>query len=388
MLLPLAILPHLFAAQTASQNYILSRRPLNTAGTAAIETVTYVDGLGRPVETVQKGAAPDGGFVSYANGDASKPSFHYYIKDHLGSNRIVLADDGTVEQVNDYYPFGALMSNGWTNASSQRYKYIGKELDRTFGYDMYDNGARWNNSLLGRWETMDKLAEKSYEVSPYAVCKDNPQNRIDVNGLDDYKLSRNGTLKFWRKTNAKSTDRIYSEKENITVGKTIVGQMLANKPNYNGTYAVGSKNEIMNLFYFVANNSNVEWGLSGFHTKDGDKFLLRTTYSEGDVSMTYGPFRMLDLFVDVHSHPGNSPAKASGFGKNSEQNGKLYSAGGDDQFTANNIFNSFKAANKSWPNGYPRFFIYHIKSQRLIAYNSDSPKISTSIVRNMYDLVK
>ena len=82
-----------------------------------------------------------------------------------------------------------MMSNGWTNVSSQKYKYIGKELDRTFGYDMYDNGARWNNSILGRWETMDKLAEKSYGVSPYAICNDNPQNRIDVNGLDDYKLS-------------------------------------------------------------------------------------------------------------------------------------------------------------------------------------------------------
>ena len=183
-------------------------------------------------------------------------------------------------------------------------------------------------------------------------------------------LSNNGTLEFWRKTNAKSTDRIYSGKGNITVSKTLVGQMLEDKPDYNGTYAVGNKREMMNLFYFVANNSNVEWGLSGFHTKNGDRFLLRTTHSEENVSMTYGPFRLLDLFVDVHSHPGNSPAKASRFVKNSVQNGTLYSAGGDDQFTANNIFNSFKAANKSWPNGYPRFFIYHIKSQRLIAYNS------------------
>ena len=63
LLLLASALPQLLAAQTASQNYILSRRPLNTAGTAAIETVTYVDGLGRPVETVQKGAAPDGGDI-------------------------------------------------------------------------------------------------------------------------------------------------------------------------------------------------------------------------------------------------------------------------------------------------------------------------------------
>ena len=63
ILLLTAVLPQLLVAQTASQNYILSRRPLNTSGTAAIETVTYVDGLGRPVETVQKGAAPDGGDI-------------------------------------------------------------------------------------------------------------------------------------------------------------------------------------------------------------------------------------------------------------------------------------------------------------------------------------
>lgn len=34
------------------------------------------------------------------------PSFHYYLRDHLGSNRMVVGSDGTVEQTNQCYPYG------------------------------------------------------------------------------------------------------------------------------------------------------------------------------------------------------------------------------------------------------------------------------------------
>ena len=43
-------------------------------------------------------------------------------------------------------------------------------------------------SSLGRWETMDKLSEKSCEVSPYAACKDNPLRILDNNGLFGYEF--------------------------------------------------------------------------------------------------------------------------------------------------------------------------------------------------------
>ncbi len=149
----------------------------------------------------------DGGFISYANGKVSSPSFHYYIKDHLGSNRIVLSEANTVEQVNDYYPFGALMSNGWTGTSTQKYKYVGKELDRSFGLDMYDYGARWNDAVIGRWPTMDKLAEKAYDVSPYAFCFNNPFKYMDLDGNapgDFFKTMDDAAIDFGMYYNAKS----------------------------------------------------------------------------------------------------------------------------------------------------------------------------------------
>lgn len=71
-------------------------------------------------------------------------------------------------------------------ASSQRYKYNGKELDRTHGLDWYDYGARMYDPALAHWMVPDPLAEKYYNVSPYAYCHDNPMNAIDPDGRDDF----------------------------------------------------------------------------------------------------------------------------------------------------------------------------------------------------------
>ena len=142
----------------------------------------------------------DVGYVSYdakVAASSPSPSYHYYIKDHLGNNRVVLGENGAIEQVNHYYPFGGLMGESKSLASSQRYKYNGKELDRTHGLDWYDYGARMYDPALARWMAPDPLAEKYYGVSPYAYCHDNPMNAIDPDGRDDF-FDENG--KFIKKT--------------------------------------------------------------------------------------------------------------------------------------------------------------------------------------------
>ena len=35
------------------------------------------------------------------------PTYHFYMKDHLGSNRVVASAAGVAEQVNHYYPYGS-----------------------------------------------------------------------------------------------------------------------------------------------------------------------------------------------------------------------------------------------------------------------------------------
>ena len=117
------------------------------------------------------------GYISFANG---KPVYHYYLKDHLGSNRVVVnGTTGDVEQVNHYYPFGGLMAES-TNGNVQRYKYNGKELDRMHGLDWYDYGARWYDGM--RFLTQDPHATDYVDMTPYAYCANNPINAIDTDG--------------------------------------------------------------------------------------------------------------------------------------------------------------------------------------------------------------
>ena len=122
----------------------------------------------------------DGGYATYIG---SSWAYHFYVKDHLGNNRMVIHPSSLHQQpqVNNYYPYGGLMANS-TNHNQQRYKYNGKELDRMHGLDWYDYGARWMDAAIGRWHVIDPLCEKYYDISPYAYCAGDPVNAIDPNG--------------------------------------------------------------------------------------------------------------------------------------------------------------------------------------------------------------
>ena len=71
-----------------------------------------------------------------------------------------------------------------TGGSVQWYKYNGKEFDRTHGLDWYDYGARFMSPDIGRFTTIDPLAEKYYSISPYVYCKNNPVKHFDPDGRE------------------------------------------------------------------------------------------------------------------------------------------------------------------------------------------------------------
>ena len=102
------------------------------------------------------------------------------MKDHQGNNRVVVDEEGTVEEVNHYYPFGSVFSS---TGDAQPYKYNGKELDRKGGLDWYDYGARMYDAALGRWHVVDPMAEKFYSLDPYLYCANNPILLVDPNGM-------------------------------------------------------------------------------------------------------------------------------------------------------------------------------------------------------------
>ena len=76
----------------------------------------------------------------------------------------------------------------------QPYRFTGKELDKLNGLNMYDFGARlFDVAGVPMWTSVDPLAEKNPNITPYHFCHNDPVNRIDPDGRDDH-YTKNGVF--------------------------------------------------------------------------------------------------------------------------------------------------------------------------------------------------
>ncbi len=102
------------------------------------------------------------------------------MKDHLGNTRVSFDESGTLVQALAYYPFGMTMTSDGNQ--NNLYRYNGKELQE--GTDWYDYGARFYDPQLGRWHSVDPLAESYVSQSPYHFSGNNPIKFVDLNGMN------------------------------------------------------------------------------------------------------------------------------------------------------------------------------------------------------------
>ncbi len=77
---------------------------------------------------------------------------------------------------------GVALFNG--NISETNWKFGGKEYDQSFNIDTYDFGARHYNPWAVRWGSIDVMASKYNEYSPYIYAVNNPVLFIDPDGED------------------------------------------------------------------------------------------------------------------------------------------------------------------------------------------------------------
>ncbi len=123
----------------------------------------------------------------------------FFVRDHLGSTRVMLNSQGDILERNAYYPFGLQMNQGKayptltqrlpqlysgyaSSTPARRDLYNGKELQTAAGTDYLDYGFRQYDQTIARWFNIDPKAEKYLPLTPYNYCAGNPISFMDPQG--------------------------------------------------------------------------------------------------------------------------------------------------------------------------------------------------------------
>ncbi|MDP4292111.1 MAG: RHS repeat-associated core domain-containing protein [Bacteroidota bacterium] len=117
------------------------------------------------------------------------------------------------------------------------YKYNGKELQKELSLGWLDYGTRFYDPVIGRWHSVDPMAEKYIQFTSYIYCGDNPMNLIDLDGMDWYQWKdKDGNQAVaWQEGNAKSVELYGQTYNNIgttytqNIGKNITVTFTQNE---------------------------------------------------------------------------------------------------------------------------------------------------------------
>ncbi|MEO8068004.1 MAG: RHS repeat-associated core domain-containing protein [Flavobacteriales bacterium] len=126
--------------------------------------------------------------------DPTLPPVTYYEHDHLGNTRVTytpVADCGLggppyteyqLQQVADYYPYGKVLREFVNAGGPEKYLTTHHERDQETGLDY--RGARYYDSDVARFLSVDPKATKFAEWSSYSYVLGNPVTLVDPDGKE------------------------------------------------------------------------------------------------------------------------------------------------------------------------------------------------------------
>ena len=184
------------SASTANTNKTLSLKEIPITASSRIGTYKP---SGITVRTIANGVITNKTLTT-SNENKRKIGYKQYeITDHLGNVRATFSDiklstlstakvpcsfTADISSLSNYYPYGMQMAGNTYNTTNSRYGFQGKEKDNEIlgEGNEYDFGARLYDPRVGRWLSMDPLAEKFADESPYTAMGNDPVNNIDPDG--------------------------------------------------------------------------------------------------------------------------------------------------------------------------------------------------------------
>ena len=127
---------------------------------------------------------------------------YFYHPDHLGSSSVstplnnhwITDGSGNVIQHLHYLPFGEDWVDQRNASWSAPYTFSGKEKDVETGYSYF--GARYYDSGLSIWLSVDPMSDKYPNLTPYAYCASNPVILVDPDGRDWYESEDKKTIEY------------------------------------------------------------------------------------------------------------------------------------------------------------------------------------------------
>ena len=177
----------------------------------------------------------------------------------------------------------------------------------------------YHAELSSRWFTVDPLAEKFPQYSPYVYCANNPIKFIDTDGMDIWGVNNKGQVKWVEES---KTHMLYSVDDkgkrtdkSITVNDRGILDQLSKPKTIEKVYSDGytekldsrtaitdkkGADDMVNVFMFMADNTAVEWNFSRAKEDGEEKYGLKTL---GDRDQTKSPFAQKDIITNIHSHP-------------------------------------------------------------------------------------